>query len=107
MCVIKENQTSGSESCGQRVARFPHDPEDGWYGESAHGGGHCSVCDIGDLVGDVRVSDVLKKELAPVSDQPSSEGEKELAKGRMDIEEVGTLEIVGRELWGLLVCYTS
>lgn len=98
VCVIEEDQSSGGQSCGQRVARFPHDPEDGRHGESTHGGGHGSVCDIGDLVGDVRVSNVLKEELALVSNQPSSESEEEFAKRRVDIEEVGTLKIVRCEL---------
>jgi len=40
--------------------------------------------------------------MAIVTDYPADEGKEELSKGRMDVEEVGALEIVGGELGTVL-----
>jgi hypothetical protein len=77
----------------QAGSAYP-DHEHNRHGERAQRGGHGAVCDIGDLVGDVRVADVLEEEVALVTDEPASEGEEELAKGRVNVEEVGALQVV-------------
>jgi hypothetical protein len=43
--------------------------------------------------------------VAIVADQPAHEGEEELAEGGVDIEEVGSLEVVGCKLSKQLVSY--
>ena len=96
--VVEEHKTGSQNTGRQRVARLPHDHEDGRDGQGPHRGGHCAVCNVGDLVCDVRVANVLKQELAIVADQPACESEQELAERRMHIEEVGSLEVVRGEL---------
>lgn len=98
MGVVEEHKASSQDTGGQRVARLPHDHENGRDGQSTHRGRHCAVRNVGDLVCDVRVANVLKQKLAIVADQPACEREQELAKRRVHIEEVGSLEIVGCEL---------
>lgn len=55
------------------------------------------------MVGDVRVADVLEEERSIVAGEPACEGEEELAEGRMDVEEVGTLEVVRGKLRDVVV----
>lgn len=51
--VVEKHEPSCSDASWQRVSRLPHDHEDNGHGEGAERGGHSSVCDIGNLVGDV------------------------------------------------------
>lgn len=96
--VVQEHETGSGDASWQRVSRLPHDHEDDWDGKSTERGGHSTVCDIGDLVGDVRVANVLEQEVALVSDEPAGECEEKFAERRVDIEEVGSLEVVRCEL---------
>ena len=99
MRVVEKDHRSRNDTGRKAVARLPHDPEDNADCKRSHHCGHRSVCNIGDLVGDVRVADVFEEEGAIVSNKPACEREEELAKGRVDIEEVGALKVVGCELW--------
>jgi hypothetical protein len=92
--VVEEHETGRSDAGWQRVARLPHDHEDDRNGKGAERGGHGAVCDIWDLVRDVGIANVLEEEVALVSDDPASEGKEELSERRMDIEEVGSLQVV-------------
>ena len=98
MRVVKEDHGSRNDTGGKAVARFPHNPEDNADRKRSHHCGHRSVCDVRDLVCDVRVADVFEEEGAIVSNEPACECEEELAKGRVNIEEVGALKVVGCEL---------
>jgi hypothetical protein len=106
--IVEENETGSQNTGRQRVARLPHDHEDDRDGQGAHRGRHCAVCNVGHLVCDVRVANVLKQKLAIVADQPACESEQELAEGGVHVKEVGSLEIVGCELasvsgWGMIM----
>lgn len=92
--VIEEHEAGCGDAGRERVARLPHDQEDDWDGEGTKRGGHSTVCDIWDLVGNVRIADVLEEKLALVSNKPSSKCEEELSKRRVDVEEVGSLQVV-------------
>lgn len=94
MGVVKEHEPGCCHAGRQRISRLPHDQEDGRDGEGAHSSGHGTVGDVRDLVCDVRVADVLEQEAAIVADEPSGEGKKKLSEGRVDVEEVGSLEVV-------------
>jgi hypothetical protein len=96
--IVEEDETGGQDTGRQRVARLPHDHEDDRDGQGAHRGRHCAVCNVGHLVCDVRVANVLKQEIAIVADQPACESEQELAERRVHVEEVGSLEVVRCEL---------
>jgi hypothetical protein len=96
--IVEEDETGGQNTGGQRVARLPHDHEDDRDGQGAHRSRHCAVCNVGHLVCDVRVANVLKQEVAIVADQPACESEQELAERRVHVEEVGSLEVVRCEL---------
>jgi hypothetical protein len=74
--------------------RLPHDEEDGGNGKRAERGGHRTVCDVGNVVGNVGVADVLEEEFAFVANNPSCKGEQKLSKRRVDIEEVCSLQVV-------------
>lgn len=94
VCIIEKDKTSSQYAGRERVAGFPHDPVDGRDGQRAHCSGHCAVRDIWHLVGNVGVANVFKEKVSIIAYEPASKGEKELAKGRMDVEEVGSLEVV-------------
>jgi hypothetical protein len=96
--VVKEDEGSRDDTSRKAVAGLPHDQEDHADRQRSHHGGHRSVGDVWNLVGDVRVANVLKEERSIVSNQPASECEQELAKGRVHVEEVSALKVVGREL---------
>lgn len=98
MGVIEKDESSSENASGQAVARLPHDQIGDGNGKGAENGRHSSVSDVGDLVGNIGVANVLEVKVAIVADQPAHEGEQELAKGRVDIEEVGSLEVVRSEL---------
>ena len=107
MSVIKKHEASSSDASRQRISRLPHDKEDNGYSERTERRRHSTVCDIGNIVGNVGVADVLEKKFALVSDKPASEGEQELSEGRMDIEEVGSLQVVRSKLYNTLTLYSS
>jgi hypothetical protein len=65
--VVEQQEASCCYASGQRVARFPHDEENGRDCESAQRRWHCAVRDIGDLVGDVRIANVLEQEVSFVA----------------------------------------
>ena len=67
MCVVEEKKTGGRDASWKRVSGFPHDQEHSWDGKGAHAGGHGSVRNIGDAVGDVGVANVLEQEVSFVS----------------------------------------
>jgi hypothetical protein len=96
--IVEEDEAGSQDTGRQRVARLPHDHEDNRDGQGAHRGRHCAVCNVGHLVCNVRVADVLKQEVAIVTDQPACESEQELAERRVHVEEVGSLEVVRCEL---------
>lgn len=98
MRVVEEDQTSGEDARGERVAGFPHDQKDHRNCQGAEGRRHGTKGNVGDLVLNVVVADVVEQEVAVIAHQPAHKGEKKLAEGRVDIEEVGALQVVGSEL---------
>lgn len=92
--VVEEHQGSGDEGRGETVAGFPHDQVDDGNGEGSHQSGHRSVGDVGDVVVNIGIADVLKEEASIISHQPSRECEQELAEWRVNIEEVRPLQVV-------------
>lgn len=92
--VVKENDGGRNNARREAVARLPHDPEDHADGQGTHHSRHRSVRDVRNSVGDVRVANVLEEEGSIIADQPTSECEEELAKGRVNIKEVGSLKVV-------------
>lgn len=92
--VVEQDQTGGENTSRKRVARLPHNQEDSRNSERPKQRRECSVGNVGDIVGDIGVANVLKLEVAIVSYQPADKGEEELAERGVDIEEVGALEIV-------------
>jgi hypothetical protein len=96
--VVEEQKTSGEDTSGKTVARLPHDEVGNSDGQGAEGSGQSSESHVGDLVRNVGVANVIEVEVAIVADQPADKGEEKLAERRVDIEEVGSLEVVGGEL---------
>lgn len=98
VCIVEKNKSCCENAGREGVTRLPHDAEGCCNSESAHHGGHGAVCHVWHPVCDVRVSNVVKQELAIVSDQPAGECEEELAKRRVNVEKVSPLEVVRGEL---------
>jgi len=92
--IVEENQASGHNTSRKAVSRLPHDHVYDRDGQGAEDGGERAECDIGDLVRDVRVADIVEVEVSIIAHEPAHKGEEELSKRRMDIEEVGFLEVV-------------
>lgn len=65
--IVEEDKTSSNQAGWETITRFPHDQVGDGHGEGAKNGGQSSESDIGNLVGDVRVSDVLEVEVAIIS----------------------------------------
>lgn len=96
--IVKDHQ-SGSQNTGrQGISRLPHDIKDDRNSQRSKSCGQSAVCEVGDFVRDVGIANVLKGEAAIVADQPAYEGKQQFGEWRMDIEEVGSLEIVRSEL---------
>ncbi|KAH3685246.1 hypothetical protein WICPIJ_003790 [Wickerhamomyces pijperi] len=72
MRVVEKNQRGPEQSCDNRRA----------------------ISQIRSLVGDVRVSNVVKLERPVVADEVPDKGNEHLGERRMQIEEVGSLQIV-------------
>jgi hypothetical protein len=96
--VVKENQASGENAGRETIARLPHDEVNNRNGQSTENRGQRPEGDIWNLVGDVRIADVLEMEVTVISNQPSHKGEEELAEWGMDVEEVRPLEVIRGEL---------
>jgi hypothetical protein len=98
MGIVKQDQGSSQDACWERVTGFPHDQVDDDNGKGTEKGRDGSKCDIRNVIGNIGFSDVVKEEMAIVSNDPTDKGEEQLSKGRMNVEEIGALEIVGGEL---------
>lgn len=103
--VVQQDEARGQDARGEAVAALPHDQVRHRHGQGPEDGRHGAEGHIRDLVRDVRVADVVEVEVAVVPDQPAHEGKQELTKGRVDIEEVRPLQVVGGELCHRLVSF--
>lgn len=92
--VVEKNDGSCNNACREAVARLPHDQEDNTDRQGTHHSRHRPVCDVWNSVGDVGIANVLEEEGSIVANEPAGECEEELAKGRVHVEEVGSLEVV-------------
>lgn len=97
--VIEEDKTSGKDTSREAVARLPHDEVRNSDSQSTESSGQSSEGHVGNLVRNVGVANVIEVEVAIVTDQPADKSEEKLAERRVDIEEVGSLEVIGGELW--------
>ena len=98
MGVVKQNQSGRQHTGRQRITRLPHDLEHHGHRESTESGGHGTESNIRDLVLNVRIANVLEQEVAIVSDQPAHQSKEEFTERRVNIEEIGALEIVRGKL---------
>ena len=98
MGVVKQNQSGRQHTGRQRITRLPHNLEHHGHRESTERGGHGTQGNIRDLVLNVRITNVLEQEVTIVSDQPAHQGEEEFTERRVNIEEIGALEIVRGKL---------
>lgn len=96
--VIEENETGSKDTSRKGIAGFPHNQENDGNSQGAQQGWKSSEGDIWDLVLNVRVTDVVEEKMAVKANKPTDEGEQQLRKGRVDIEEVDSLQIIGGEL---------
>ena len=96
--IVEEQKAGGKNTGGEAVTRLPHDKVCNGDGQGTEGSGQSSESHVRDLVRNVGVANVIEVEVAIVTDEPANKGEKKLAERRVDIEEVGSLEVIGREL---------
>lgn len=99
MGVVEEDEAGSDYAGWQAVSRFPHDQVGDRDGQSTEERWQGSEGQVWHLVRDVGIANVLEVEVPIVTDQPAHEGEQQLAEGRVDVEEVCTLKVVGRELF--------
>lgn len=98
MGVVKHHQTGSQHTGRQRVARLPHDEEHHGNGQGAESSRHGTEGEVGHIVFDVRVADVLEQESSIEAHEPTHEGKQQLSKRWVHIEEIGTLKVVRSEL---------
>ena len=96
--VVEEDKTGSGHACWQRVTRVPHDQEDDRYSQRTQSRRQSPVRDVRDFVGNVGISNVFEQKFSLVAYKVAHEGEQKLAKRWVDIEEVGSLEVVGSKL---------
>jgi hypothetical protein len=96
--VIEKDKTSGKDTSREAVARLPHDEVRNSDSQSTESSGQSSEGHVGDLVRNVGVANIVEVEVTIVTDQPADKSEEKLAERRVDIEEVGSLEVVGGKL---------
>ena len=94
MGIVEEHESGRDDASWQGVARLPHDIEDHWDGQRTKQSWESTVCNIWDFVLNVGVSDVVEVEASIVANKVSDEGEEELCKRWVHIEEVCTLKVV-------------
>jgi hypothetical protein len=59
------------------------------------------------VVGDVGIADVFEEEAAIIANEPAREGEQQLSKRGVNVEEVGSLQVVRSKLRILLILCCS
>jgi len=96
--IVEEDETGGHQTSRKTVTRLPHDQVDHRDSQGAKKRRKRAEGDIGDLVNGVRVANIVEVEVAIVTDEPTDECKKKLAKGRVYVEEVSFFEIVGCKL---------
>ncbi|KAI7968902.1 hypothetical protein EIK77_007597 [Talaromyces pinophilus] len=97
---IVKNHQSGSQNTGwQRISRLPHDVKDDRNSQGSKSCGQSAVCEVGDFVRDVGIANILKGKAAIVADQPADEGKQQFGEWRVNVEEVGSLQVVRSELY--------
>jgi hypothetical protein len=96
--VIEKDKASGKDTSWKAVARLPHDEVRNSDSQSTESSGQSSEGHVRDLVRNVGVANVIEVEVTIVTDQPADKSEEKLAERRVDIEEVGSLEVVGGKL---------
>lgn len=92
----KQNQSRGNQTRGKAIPTLPHGQEYHRNSEGTHERRHSSEGYIRDLVIDVRVANVVKLEVAIISNEPAHEGEQKFSEWRMDIEKVCSLQVLRR-----------
>ena len=96
--VIEEDQAGGKDAGWQGVARLPHDEEYDRDGQRTQQSRESPVSHVWHIVLDVRVTNVIEQKLPIVANKPADQGEQEFGEGRVDIEEVEPLKVVGCKL---------
>jgi hypothetical protein len=76
--VVEEDEGGGEEGDDLGVAALAHDQVHHSGHDRAEDGAERAEADVGDVVGDVVVADVLELEVAVVADQPALGGEHQL-----------------------------
>lgn len=96
--IVKHHQTSCQHTGWERISRLPHGQENNGNRQGTESGGHCAESKVRHIVVDVRVANVLEEEVTIVSDQPAHKGKQKLSEGRVHIEEVHALKVIGGKL---------
>lgn len=98
MRIVKQDEAGCQNAGRQRVARLPHDQEDDRNDQRAQERGQSSEGYIRDIVLDIGIADVVEQKVAIVTNEPADECEQKFGEGRVDVEEVGAVDVVRREL---------
>lgn len=91
MRIVKQDQSGGQYTGWERVSGFPHDQKYNRDGESTQGRRPGAESNVGNIVIDVRIPDVVKLELAIITNHPPGEGEQELGERGMEIKAIRAL----------------
>lgn len=96
--VIEQDEAGRKNAGWQRVARLPHDEEYNGNSQRTQQSRESPISHVWYIVLDVRVPNVVEKKLSVVANKPADQSKQEFGEGRVDIEEVEPLEVVGSEL---------
>ena len=104
MGVVKYHQTGSQHTGWKRVARLPHNKEHHGNCQSTESSWHGTEGEVGHVVFDVRVADILEQKSSIKANEPAHAGKQQLSKRRVHIEEIGTLKVVRSELAKHYLC---
>ena len=80
------------------VTAFLHNSVDNRDSETAEDGGKSTHAHVGDMSLSVAVADVLEAKRPVIADEPASKTKEQFREGRVHVEVVLSLDVVGREL---------
>ncbi len=91
MGIVEQDESCWYNASWYGIPRLPHDQEDCRDSQSPEKGRQSSESDVRHIIGDVGVSNVIKKKVPVVADEPAHKSEKKLPKRRVNIEEICSL----------------
>lgn len=94
MRIVEEHEHRSTDRGRKTVTTLPHDQEDHWDSHGPLERRNRAEGDIGNVIVDIRVPNVLKLEMPVISHEPPDQSNEELSERGVDVKEVGSLKVL-------------